>query len=716
MLTLPNPSNWIEKEETMNKLFPLSQEYIQFWKMIAKRSIEGYWCNGVWIPPLTYSYCNLGHIKIQLQDGGAEKIIRPYPRDIDFEKGWIDVEAMGFVGFSNDTQFSGDPILLETNSPAISIYPHCYHNGIVKTYKPARDILRNTTCDLGNALYKANAKNVLDLESRGGGKSFWIAWAAIHTTHFDGAVSYDEWFKLKSTSDKLNAQVLISSIDAKYSSDLLQKVKLGMDYLPGKREVGNKLYPSPFSRMYTGSLDKEIVFEQKVQVGKNWVTKGSGSKLTHRTFYRSATAANGTRPKRAIIEEVGFCSNLTDVLAALETCVAPNNIRFGSVWMCGTGGLNDLAGIQQLSEVFYNPERYNCLAFPDLWENTGKICYFVPQIKTMMKYYEPEKMQVNAELAENAVRKELQRLVDSKASKRDIDLFKTNQPLKPSDALMSVQGDKFPTEELKEHLAFLRTEEGKKLEGTEGFFVSDERGNIKFEVGGRALKFKAPAGSDKDGAVVIWEQPFKNNSGVIPSGLYIAGHDGYDQDQSTTDSLGSTFIMKRFYPGAGRTDVIVAEYTARPEKRDKHHEQVRRMIAYYNAVLLHENDRNSILDHFEAKFSLHLMAKTPNFLKATERTKVNRGYGQHMILPVKLELEKYLYDWLLDTVEGVPNYKMIKSIPLIEELINYNHIGNFDRVDALLMTINYLLSLRTTPVKVKKALKVESWFKHRHFV
>lgn len=47
------------------------------------------------------------------------------------------------------------------------------------------------------------------------------------------------------------------------------------------------------------------------------------------------------------------------------------------------------------------------------------------------------------------------------------------------------------------------------------------------------------------GSVVIWEYPIEDP----PFGLYIAGCDPYDHDESFTNSLGSTFMFKRIQAG-----------------------------------------------------------------------------------------------------------------------------------------------------------------------
>ena len=197
---------------------------------------------------------------------------------------------------------------------------------------------------------------------------------------------------------------------------------------------------------------------------------------------------------------------------------------------------------------------------------------------------------------------------------------------------------------------------------------------------------------DTQGCIQIWEHPQYVN-GVVPSGLYLAGSDPYDQDQSTTSSLGSTFIYKTFLDANGLCEMPVAEYTARPRTAEEHHENVRKLLMYYNAIDLYENERNSLKMHFSHKHSLYLLAKTPSILKATEGSKVERTFGIHMTEGIKDELEIYTRDWLLqDAGNGKLNLHKIYSIPLLEELINYNRIGNFDRVIAYMLVICNRLS------------------------
>lgn len=51
-----------------------------------------------------------------------------------------------------------------------------------------------------------------------------------------------------------------------------------------------------------------------------------------------------------------------------------------------------------------------------------------------------------------------------------------------------------------------------------------------------------------------------------------------------------TFIFKRVRAGEAWSDVIVAEYSGRPDTAEEYYENVRKLLTFYNARLLFENE------------------------------------------------------------------------------------------------------------------------------
>ena len=185
---------------------------------------------------------------------------------------------------------------------------------------------------------------------------------------------------------------------------------------------------------------------------------------------------------------------------------------------------------------------------------------------------------------------------------------------------------------------------------------------------------------------------------------YCTGHncDPYDHDQATTsDSLGSVFIYKRFQSFESNYDIIVAEYTGRPDTVNEFYENVRKLLTYYNARLLYENEKPGLFAYFANKHSDHLLADQPEIIKnILKDSMVRRSKGIHMTTGIKDFAELKVRDWLNEEYEpGKKNLTKVLSEPLIEELISFNREGNFDRVIALMLIMIYKEELHNRHVK-----------------
>lgn len=172
-----------------------------------------------------------------------------------------------------------------------------------------------------------------------------------------------------------------------------------------------------------------------------------------------------------------------------------------------------------------------------------------------------------------------------------------------------------------------------------------------------------------------------------------------DDDQSETMSLTSTFVLDLF------TDKIVAEYTGRQAYADDNFEIVRKLCLFYNAKCLYESNKKGIFAYFSKHNCLHLLADTPEYLKDREIIKSigygNKAKGVNAVVAVNNFANDLIREWLLKPVtkivkEGdedkeitIPNLFHIKSRALLQELVAFNPVANFDRVRALGMVMLY---------------------------
>ena len=203
----------------------------------------------------------------------------------------------------------------------------------------------------------------------------------------------------------------------------------------------------------------------------------------------------------------------------------------------------------------------------------------------------------------------------------------------------------------------------------------------------------------KDAPVVIYEFPVASP----PYGLYVAGVDPYRQGQSAySSSLGAVYVYKRMHDITGEKyqDMFVASYVARPDKKETWEEQARLLIKYYNARTLCENDDISFIEYMKAKGDAHYLEKQPQWLQEiVPNTTVKREYGIHRSSQKIIDylhncLKKYLEELII--VEKDENGNVTKQLTgvnkvfdpvLLEEVIQYNDQGNFDRIVAAELAI-----------------------------
>ena len=685
-----NNSEFIEKE--IPNFNPISQHFerLSWWKEQKKRCIEGYWVLGKWMPGVLYFYVNFWSIQRSGEGNIGKQIGRPWLRDLEWDKAYIYMEAKGFSGFELDEENTCNRLLepntrayLE-NSGLLDVY---INNGLIrkedlgKKYVKAREYLRKIhDTNLGKALFQNEAMNVLDLEARETGKSYWASCIIGHNFLFDGAYDYDKYLQAKFDKKYLTSQTVVGAIDAKYSKDLMDKFFLGFDNLPGRVEYKGVTYPSPLAVETDGSILSGKTFRSK---------EGDTVKSTikHVSFKDNPLAANGTRPSLVCLEEVGFMDNIEESLGALKECVSESGRQFGTVYMFGTGGLVKGVALNNVKTIFYRPSEYNCLEFDDIYENRGKICYFVPKHYGLTQFKETENNITNWEKADRFLNDKLSQLKENKLAQA-IELI--NNPRVPSHMFYTVEGMFFPTIDLKEALGSLETNR-KELESTlKGFVTLNTLGETEWKTTGDKPIREYPFRINKNnqGCIEIFEPPIRNASGNVPPNIYYAGCDPVDDDD-LSGSLQSSFIVNKL------TRRIVAEYTARHETAKEYWENLRRLLMFYNARCNYENQKKGLYQYFETKNSVHLLCKTPDILNqvtitAKGKTQGNKSVGTPASKEVNHWARNLINQWLTEPMYGnekVINLYHIKSVALLQELITWNPEANFDRISALGMAM-----------------------------
>lgn len=452
-------------------------------------------------------------------------------------------------------------------------------------------------------------------------------------------------------------------------------------------------------RLVSTRMERTSGYKITDEFGKQ-TEQGYLSSITGITLKNDPERVRGTRAKLVLWEEGGKFPSLLDAWRIEQPSVETDDGKaFGLMIAFGTGGTEG-ASFEGLKELFYKPKSYNVLSFPNIWdegrENT-ECAFFVPAYSNL-ESFDDDGNQVYMDRDGNSYKeKAIQNLIDQRnkvkdggASQQSIDRFISERPIRPAEAVLELGKNIFPRKLLMDQLTRIRT--NKKLQSMKHIVDLEWDGNGQVKAtekpSGDITNYPLKKGDKPHGSVVIWEYPVKDP----PLGLYIGGCDPYDHDDSFTNSLGSTFIFKRVRAWEAWTDVIVAEYSGRPDTAEEYYENVRKLLTFYNARLLFENERKGIYPYFTNKHCDYLLADQPDKIisEVFKDSKVQRRKGCHMTKQIRAYGEGLILEWLLDEFEeGHPNVERVYSEPLIEELIENDGVRNVDRVIALCMVMIY---------------------------
>ena len=485
--------------------------------------------------------------------------------------------------------------------------------------------------------------------------------------------------------------------------------------LPRKKERISikKLTPFALSKV------KYVYIESVEYVGKKQskcVTVDAPDEVYQIGDFVETKNCRGKKANLIMFEEAGSFKELSAAWQIARPSVEVDGVAFGTMIAYGTGG-DEESNFFTLKDMFYHPDAYNCLSLDNIWDenvSNTKCGFFIPQYanvdlrdKQGNRLYMDDDGNTLTIQARNYILQERKVVIENSTNSVAVDRYVAERPITPAEACLEFNGNIFPKKELQEQLTKIRT--NKKLQNHKqiGDLVWQSDGSLKWVIKKQGDITHYPLNKDDDptGSIVIWEHPVKD----APIGLYILGVDPYDHDQSGTNSLGSTFVYKRFQNFENYYDIIVAEYTGRPSTAEEYYENLRKLAVYYNGRIMYENERKGLFPYFTTKHCDYLLADQPDIISdVVGNSKVQRKKGCHMNKQIKQWGEGLIKDWLND--EKAPGHKNLHDIlsePLLEELIGYNDVGNFDRVMALMQLMIYREQLYNVVVKEKKKINKE---------
>lgn len=700
------------------EMHPASIRYLEYWKLHKKRCIEGLWSvddsnvilnpnskidnkiksyNWRWMPSNLYFYVNFGTILHQEEEGprsAPKKKMRPYLRDIEWEFFYNWIEVRGFSGFEDDEKYSCNRDLLQVKvDSSFRVHSSCINKeGKLKEYIKGSSYLRMLRDKpLGNPSFENRALNLFMLGARGFGKSYMVGVGVVlHELLFDGAKKYNK----KSIEDPYTVEIFVGAAISSKSADILKKAKVAMEHLPGSWTDGEHYNPCPFAKTMSGTLSPNNMknpwrHEYQKKIGGDWKDFGTGSNVKHGIYTtENPEAAAGTRPGVMVVEEVGLLANVLTVHGSNTACQMEGSWKFGSTIYLGTGG--NVEKIQESEVIFRDPKGFEFLEFEDDWEGTGQIGWFVPAIYAMNQYKDKNG---NTNIEEATTFKEKEREIKRQSKDPSaLGLEMMNFPLVPSEMFLNAKGAMFPQAELKEIYAEVKSNPAKY---TNSHYYVDLVWNTEGQLEIKHLTshnllidWPVKNNKNKPGVIELFEMPKKDDDGNVFYNRYLQGTDTYDDDESVTSSLGSTWILDSY------TDRIVAEYTGRRGTKD-FYEICRKLNILYKTTHNYEQNKKGLYTYYDNKNSTHLLCDTPESLRDVADITISKVGNKRKGTTANKQVNAYglrlILDWLLEPAYGesedseIKNMHKIRSLGLLKELINFNPNGNFDRVSAMIM-------------------------------
>lgn len=234
--------------------------------------------------------------------------------------------------------------------------------------------------------------------------------------------------------------------------------------------------------------------------------------------------------------------------------------------------------------------------------------------------------------------------------------------------------------------------------------IYKDGGKYKYEFSSKKRADVSHPGGTIDAPIILFEE--------IPDTppekyVYVGGHDGYKIDVSGTDSLGSTYVIKRRNTAPNEPcERIAVSITTRPEKMRNFLQDSEIMIKAWNAVTNMESIDVGLQHHLETKkLEYEYLCPAFSFTQKTSKfkTKLNSKFGLFPNAGNNAYRFNSLVDWcweehtmgLDEDNNPVTKYSVefIDDVDLLKEMRDYKPGNNVDRITAFSHALVYAQEL-----------------------
>jgi hypothetical protein len=459
-------------------------------------------------------------------------------------------------------------------------------------------------------------------------------------------------------------------------------------------------------RFYISEVLTKIELGLKTKEGGNR-KQGWRSRLLSVSLFNNESAAIGKRAIEIDFEESGRCPNLEEALDVTLSSTEVGAGNVGTIRVYGTAGTKD-SNWAPFSNVFFNPHKYKMMPFENVWDENGRtrVCgFFHPQVWNMEPYMD----NFGNSLLDIAYIKDKE---DKDRAAREMDTSKYityvgQRANTPEEAFKRGGENLFSSIELSNHVANVLS--NRELQAyRDGAIVEEDGANIfrtnewlmANNLKGHAHKYieEVPFNIKDDfyGCIREYYPPHKVD-GAVPSDLYYVSYDPIAKDKKADTVIRKNSLVSItvcMYPnnlsGTG-SDLPVAFYAGRPERKEEADKIFLKLCEYYNCKGIVEVDTGDTVSNFRKWGKLHRLHTDPSVIlneKQKQATSVSYGISMGSGTNAIDGLE-YLRDWMYTRrgvdENGTPKYTFhyIYDLPFLKEVISFNIEGNFDRISSL---------------------------------
>lgn len=649
-----------------------SREWVEWWEEEERRCREGYTVGGLWIPGRHYDYLNFTPI-MKVDDAVAMAMYRESRSKTD-----------GKVSRTTSDRIFGFPRFYEVDYEWYNFKHIAWNGGEFMGIK------------------SPGAKHICCGKTRGAGFSYKEAQDGVYNYKFiDGSISY-----------------YFASIENYLIKDgILNKVQPMLDFINDNCIEWKK-----------NRQKKNTLMHQKASyIDAAGVERGSMSEIIG-LVVDDPDKTRGKRGRKIVFEEAGSFKNLKKALNVSRGSIQDGDILVGQISVFGTGG-EEGPDIEGLEDIFYDPDSFDMLAFPNVWEKgyEGTTCgYFVPVWRTKSSCMDEDGnvdavAAIGTEKSNRAVKKKAK---DPKV----LDGYKAEYPFKPSEMFRRIHKNMFDVAEVEAQIR--KVESQQSIAGMLRYGQlrrSEEEGVILIPKSKHDAKpvevYPHSQKDDLEGCVVIAARPYLDQKGQVPSGLYQIVVDPYYKEESEDlTSLFSVQVWKQYNMIDPKDEGLpVAWYTARPQQLETAYKNLFMLADMYGCTIQGEiaGGGQGIVDYAKMTKQLHKLEHEPEMLGNKEYASSASQRNKSLLMNMPTEKKRlgltYLANWHTTqrgvTENGKPilNIHRVYDLGLLREMKRYNPDKNADRISAAIIA---MFMLKENAYKEeKKVSKDQTFFK-----